>query len=149
MSQFTCTWDDAERGTITIHAGPAKGSYRFSIYRLRDGRLDLGTHDIGGKRVQLKVDLSDKPALRQELESHQLRCESEAAVTPCTCDRCGAEVDRGQATLRRVNLQGWKTKLPYCPECARFLWETEDGFGESAGSVEPADRTPYHKEQDY
>jgi hypothetical protein len=82
---------------------------------------------------------------RQEEEDAAYR----EAATSLECDRCGKEFPKGQATFRPARVGGWKVKLPYCPDCAHFLYAAEDGYGDAPGSVEPADNTPHHKEQDY
>lgn len=134
---------------FTITDGPAAGTYSmlwFNVERNLDGDiLDLQKIvKVNGKEVNLKIRLSDtvgSEGLEQWLEDQKALQES----LPCECDRCGCEFPRSQATMRRVRVGAVVAPMPYCPGCAKFLWEVEDGFGESENSVEPADLTSFHK----
>ncbi len=144
----TLRFVDDWKALVTIHSGIAQGEYPTNLYDLENllpgGLLSLGHHAIQGKQVHLQIRFSELEG-REEIPVRRDR--HEAAQPPMTCDRCGLPI-AGEPTYRPARVGGWKVKLPHCPTCARFLWESEDGFGETVGSVEPADRTPYHKGDD-
>lgn len=85
--------------TLIIEDGPAKGQYRFHIDSdLIDGRiLNLGPQWIGGREVNLKIDLEKNlPELLEEMNRRKAelraRIESERAS-----DLASDEIDRRMA----------------------------------------------------
>lgn len=86
----------ATMGTIEIHDGPAKGSYRFNAdTSLEEGRLlSLGSQWIAGRQMNLKIDLEKNlPELLAEMNrrADEWRARYQAAQA---AEAAQAEIDR-------------------------------------------------------
>lgn len=84
--------------------------------------------------------------IRAAVAARDAAVHEDAEPTTHQCDRCKQTFAAAEATFRPGRVGAFKCKLPYCPTCAQFLFETEDGFGETSPSYPPGDSTPYHKE---
>jgi hypothetical protein len=140
---------------VVLHDGPAKGSYDVYLHAgVIDGQglITLGHRTLSireGTSQRIAIRASDFPALAGEIQARLAAKEREIteARQTCECDRCHQEFPATEATFQPARIGARKINLPYCRPCAKLLWES-DGFGDAAGSTEPADMTTLHKEQD-
>ncbi|MEW6212999.1 MAG: hypothetical protein AB1631_32040 [Acidobacteriota bacterium] len=133
---------------ITIHDGPAAGSYKLHAPEIpQSGLLTIGHLFLETKTQNLIVRISDMQGLAASiLEARRLylaRLEVQEAARVDYCERCGAAIPKGEEVWREDRV----CHTPFCQLCAKLLRIAAGGIGVEGEplTARDDDRTPYTK----